>query len=47
MTEEERVIAYRQANCKHAFIKGVADKAPRCVHCGLCEHDYTPPTWIV
>lgn len=40
---DEDVIKYRQANCAHAFAKGIADRTPQCVHCGLKEHDYVPP----
>lgn len=39
----DEVVAMRQAYCKHAFARGVADHHAQCVHCGLPESAYTPP----
>ncbi len=45
---EADVIRERQANCRHAFAKGVSDREAQCVHCGLPESAYSAPlsyTW--
>lgn len=43
--EDKQVIAYRQANCKHSFIKGAADLTPRCAHCGMSKVDFEAQGW--
>ena len=42
MSEEkvDPVVRARQAACKHSFIKGLADRLPICVWCGLGKVEY-------
>jgi len=48
LAEQLKRIRVRQANCKHAFIRGIVDREAHCVHCGLPQSSYQPPltyTW--
>ncbi len=35
MSQEEATVIQRQLDCQHQFVKGMADKIPLCVFCGV------------